>query len=645
NALTFATDDYVTREALSANITGECTISLWMKRTGNPSANERLVCVGESNKSGFNVYVGTNGYAGLDNEGGLTSDLVSTGPSITDGVWHHIAATRSGTAPSTFKIYVDGVLKGTDSNVNNTVPALTRLRVGASFGPGSYFNGQIDDVRVYNQALSGTEIQALYNSVQAAPINIGGRLELFVDKHLIQTLSNATLRLHQPVGKGAVFSLDAPWEGNYSAYQSVVKDGNRFHLYGRGFRRLGGDVMQGGGTFAFPAVTCFRMSSDGINWEIPSVGLHAFNGSTDNSIVWTNNSLTLASGYSGCFIVSMNANPNAPAQEKFIALAHREDSGTHSIFTSPDGVTFTMKPNPVKVEPSDAGGDPVFWDSNLGQYAAYLRAWYNPTTGQVLSYNGGAGYYRWVQRKLSPDLTNWSAPVLMSFKDASGNPLPAEHYYTFSNEQYSRAPHLYIAMPSRYMATRRAVPAWYRDGGNDAVFCTSRDGLVWDRTFMEAFIRPGTDRLNWTSKAVYPVRGVVQTGTNELSVYWLERFDHGDLAPRIRRGTLRLDGFASVRAEAAGGEMVTKPITFTGSRLVLNHVTAATGSVRVEIQDASGTPIPGYALANSTARTGDKMEETMSWTGGSDLSALAGTTIRLRFVLQDSDVYTMRFTN
>jgi hypothetical protein len=195
------------------------------------------------------------------------------------------------------------------------------------------------------------------------------------------------------------------------------------------------------------------------------------------------------------------------------------------------------------------------------------------------------------------------------------------------------------------MATRKAVPEFYLDGVNDGVFLTSRDGVVWDRTFMEAFIRPGTDRLNWTSRAVYPVRGVVQTGTNELSVYWIERKNHGDVAPRIRRGTLRLDGFASVRAGAAGGEMITKPLTFTGSRLVLNHVTAPAGSVRVEIQDANGTPIPGYALANSTARTGDTLEETMSWTGGSDLSALAGTTIRLRFVLQDSDVCTMRFTN
>ena len=637
NSLNFdGVNDYVVRNTLSANITGDCTVSVWMNRSGVPSTNVRLMDLATADGSGMQLVVrGTTGYAGMDDAGGLTVEIAGT-QNLCDGSLHHVAAVRTGT---TFRLYVDGALAVSSSNPTNTAPTYTRLAVAAYIGGANYFPGKLDDVRVYSRALSGTEIQALYDTAHSAPVNIGGRLELFVDNYLIQSLSNARLRLHQPVDKGAVLSHDAPWEGNYSSYQSVVKDGDRFHLYNRGARRL----VQN--TFAFPPVTCFRMSSDGITWEMPSVGLHSFNGSTDNSIIWTNNpSQSLGDGYSTCFVVSMNANPNAPAQEKFIALAHSESIGTHSIFTSPDGATFTMKPNPVNVERGDAGGDSVFWDTNLGQYAAYMRRWYNPTTGQS---NGHMmpGYYRWVCRKLSPDLTNWSAPVLMSFRDASGNPAPAEHYYTFSEEQYFRAPHLYIALPARFMATRRAVPAWWDDGVNDVGFITSRDGLVWDRTFMEAFIRPGTDRLNWTSRAVYPVRGVVQTGTNELSVYWLERLDHGDVAPRIRRGTLRLDGFASVRAGAAGGEMITKPLTFTGSRLVLNHVTAPAGSVRVEIQDASGTPIPGYALANSTARTGDTLEETMSWTGGSDLSALAGTTIRLRFVLQDSDVYTMRFTN
>jgi hypothetical protein len=454
------------------------------------------------------------------------------------------------------------------------------------------------------------------------------------------------------VDKGVVFSRDAPWEGNYCSYHSVVKDGNRFYLYGRGAHRIGiGGTANTYATFAFPAVTSCRMSSDGINWEIPSVGSHAFNGSTDNSIIWTNWGSSLGQGWSHSMEFVLNGNPNASAQERFIALAAGDgendgvvEDARYATLVSPDGVNFTMRKVNcfVNIKVDCNGG--IFWDSNIGQYAAYTRIWYNPITGA----RGGSGLpggFRWVERRLSTDLVNFSAPVLLSFRDASGNPAPAEHFYTFTTEPYFRAPHLYITPVARFMATRRAVPSWWDDGVNDVGFITSRDGLVWDRTFMEAFIRPGTDRLNWTSRAVYPVKGVVQTGTNELSVYWLERLDHGDLAPRIRRGTLRLDGFASVRAEAAGGEMITKPLTFTGSRLVLNHVTAPAGSVRVEIQDANGTPIPGYALANSTARTGDTLEETMSWTGGSDLSALAGTTIRLRFVLQDSDVYTMRFTN
>jgi uncharacterized repeat protein (TIGR02543 family) len=172
NALSFdGVNGYVTRESLSANITGASTISLWMKRTGNPSVAERLVCLGTAAGgsawgSGFNIYVNSSGYVAIDNNGGLTSNLVASGVQVTDGAWHHIVATRSGTAPYTFKIYVDGVLKGTDNNPNNTLPALKRLRVGAAITPpwvppGSYFNGLIDDVRVYSRALSGTEIQGL----------------------------------------------------------------------------------------------------------------------------------------------------------------------------------------------------------------------------------------------------------------------------------------------------------------------------------------------------------------------------------------------------------------------------------------------------------------------------------------------------
>jgi uncharacterized repeat protein (TIGR02543 family) len=91
--------------------------------------------------------------------------------------------------------------------------------------------------------------------------------------------------------------------------------------------------------------------------------------------------------------------------------------------------------------------------------------------------------------------------------------------------------------------------------------------------------------------------------------------------------------------------MLTKPIMFTGRRLVLNYSTAAAGSIRVEIQNTNGVPIAGYTLADSPERFGDELQGVMRWKNGPDLGALAGTPVRLRFVLKDADIYSMRFAN
>lgn len=110
----------------------------------------------------------------------------------------------------------------------------------------------------------------------------------------------------------------------------------------------------------------------------------------------------------------------------------------------------------------------------------------------------------------------------------------------------------------------------------------------------------------------------------------------------IRRLVLRTDGFVSVRAPYAGGEFTTRPIRFSGKHLVLNISTSAAGSVRVEIQDAEGKPLDGFALADNRF-FGDKIAHVVSWTKGNDLSALIGKPIRLRFVMRDCDLYSFRF--
>ncbi len=111
----------------------------------------------------------------------------------------------------------------------------------------------------------------------------------------------------------------------------------------------------------------------------------------------------------------------------------------------------------------------------------------------------------------------------------------------------------------------------------------------------------------------------------------------------IERLLLRADGFGSVTAPWAGGELVTKPLTFAGSELELNCRTSAAGSIRVEIQDAAGAPIPGCALEECDEIIGDEIERVARWTGGPDVSRLAGRPVRLRFAMKDADVFALRF--
>ena len=114
--------------------------------------------------------------------------------------------------------------------------------------------------------------------------------------------------------------------------------------------------------------------------------------------------------------------------------------------------------------------------------------------------------------------------------------------------------------------------------------------------------------------------------------------------------TLRTDGFASLRARYSGGEVLTKPLKFEGSNLVLNFGTSAAGSIRLEIQDIHGYPLPGFSLEESPLIWGDEIEHTVRWecsyakaTSENPLARIAWKSICLRFIMKDADLYSLRF--
>lgn len=116
--------------------------------------------------------------------------------------------------------------------------------------------------------------------------------------------------------------------------------------------------------------------------------------------------------------------------------------------------------------------------------------------------------------------------------------------------------------------------------------------------------------------------------------------------PRVRRFTIRKDGFVSVRAEAEQGELVTKPLIFAGDKLTVNYNAklGENGSVRVEILDDKQRPIPGFTLKECDPLSKGTIDAMVTWNGGADVSSLAGKTVHLRLVLNKADLFSFRFT-
>lgn len=457
----------------------------------------------------------------------------------------------------------------------------------------------------------------------AEVLDLGQRRELFVDRFLIDAMEGTALRLGVPQQAGVALQFDAPWELHHCGYVTVFQDGERFRMYYRGLPVSGKDGSN-------EETTCYAESRDGKTWEKPKLGLFETHGTRENNVI-----LAGMAPFSHNFAPFHDARADAPADQRYKALAGTSESGLVA-FVSPDGIAWRkLQETPVITKGAFDSQNVSFWSEAEQTYVCYLRTWTE----------GDFGGFRSISRCTSPDFVNWTAPVEIDFGGT-----PREHLYINQTAPYFRAPHLYVSTAARFMPGRKVVSdevavsiglsAGYGNDCSDGVLLTSRGGNVYDRTFMEGFVRPGLGPQNWVSRTNYPACGILQTGPGEMSLY--VQHNYGQPTHHLMRYAMRLDGFASLHADYAGGEMTTKPLRFSGTGLYLNLSTSAAGSVKVEVQDADGAPLPGYTLADCEELIGDELERQVAWKGG-DLAPLAGKPLRLHFVLKDADIYALQF--
>jgi hypothetical protein len=445
-----------------------------------------------------------------------------------------------------------------------------------------------------------------------AVVDLGSRRELLVDAYLIDALKGTTRKLHSPHLAPPV----AP-ERPHGHYATVLWNGKQFQFYYRGdkdpkvtWKTHGIEAYHDG------EVTLYAQSKDAVHWTLPKLGLFEHPSFPAGNIVLMNEFLVNHN-----FTPFIDLKPGVPASEKYKALGgiafqpHQKDvrakrgPGGLKAFLSADGIHW-RKLREEAVIPEDWGKyfdsqNYAFWSESEQCYVCYFRRFIRGLRG--------------IARTTSTDFVHWTEPVEMEAN------LPGEHLYTSCTQPYFRAPHIYVATPTRFMDQRGAA--------TDVLFMTTRGGSRYDRTFKEALIRPGLGLAGWANRANYAAIGIHQTGPTEMSLFLTGG----------RRYTLRVDGFASVNAPLDGGEMITRPLRFSGAELQINYSTSAAGLVRVEIQDADGKAIPGFTLDQCEPIYGDEIARTVKWKGGASLKILAGKPVRLRFAMSDADLFAVQF--
>ena len=156
------TDDYISIPDSPSLTTPEITIAAWVKSNNNGDPYQRIVDKTYNQEYAF--FLGSTGTIGVSlvtNTSSIDSSLLPN--AITDTNWHHIAFSWSA-ATKKVTVYVDGVAKtNTTLNGDRIADSNNPLIIGDRVGLDRSFNGQLDDVRIYNYALTNEQIKQVYN--------------------------------------------------------------------------------------------------------------------------------------------------------------------------------------------------------------------------------------------------------------------------------------------------------------------------------------------------------------------------------------------------------------------------------------------------------------------------------------------------
>lgn len=608
---------------------------------------------------------------------------LTSGAQLPRETWVHVALVHRAAAGE-LQLFLDGKSRAVARTQRLALPRGEEayLSLGRDGRWGRALAGAIDELRVSDHAAYAADFpppgsfSRVNRAARPAPpaglpllfgreaktgvLDLGSRRHLFLDDALLAARTHITLTPHparvaEPVVEG-------------SGWISVVDAGPQdIRLYLQGPQ----------------SSLAVLVSKDGVNFTAPDLGRGEFRG--QRNIV-----ITDPASVGTVFI-----DRNGPPEERWKIVTGLRQRGGIFVYTSADG--FTWRRHETASLPFWAGSAVnVFHDDQRRRYVIHNRTDYyrmaggstdrrslltevedllapwpfKPVTAEMTRAATARGVRTHVDQldpwwldngPLAPGGFGLEYPVAME-ADPKIDPVGTDIYntraqkYPWADDAYVAFPLFFFHYPKEGPPQRQVLAHPDEERGSGLLethLAVSRDGLAWQRHPRPTYLGIG-DADGYPIRRSYIGYGMVRRGA-QLWQYSYTRASYHDShvkgppAPDvIHRLVQRVDGFMSADAPYTGGTFTTKPLRFTGNRLVLNVDTDAAGYAQFGFIDERGAPIPGFSVDECVYVNGDEIDYEVEWLAHDgkktkDLSALAGRTVQLVARMRGTSLYALQF--